>query len=327
MSGVTAPTLSVVIPIYNEAETIAELHRRLVAVLDGMIDFEIVLVDDRSSDGSWDAMKAVAAADPRARLVRLSRNFGHQVAITAGLDTARGDAVVLMDGDLQDPPEVIPELVAKWREGHDIVYAVRAQRDGETAFKLLTARLFYWLLRRMAQVDIPENAGDFRLLSRRAAEAMRQMPERARFLRGMTSWIGYRQTGVEYRRDPRYAGETKYPLRKMLKFAVDAITSFSTVPLRVVSGLGLLMVVFCIGYLVYALVVRFATHNAVTGWTTVVVLVLLIGGIQMLSLGIVGQYIARIFEEAKNRPLYFIDELVEGEERVGVDEQALRTRV
>lgn len=326
MSPVPNPVLSVVVPIYNEVETIAELHRRVATALEEL-DFELVLVDDRSSDGSWDELRVVAAKDPRVRLVRLSRNFGHQVAITAGLDAARGEAIVLMDGDLQDPPEVIPELVEQWRAGYDVVYAIRAHRAGETRFKLVTARLFYRLMRRMSQVDIPENAGDFRLLSRRAAEAMRAMPERARFLRGMTSWIGFRQTGVEYRRDARYAGTTKYPLRKMVRFAFDAVTSFSTAPLRIVSGLGLLMVIFCFAYLVYALVVRFATHSAVAGWTTVVVLVLLIGGIQMLSLGIVGQYIARIFEEAKNRPLYLIDETVETTDRIDEERAQLDARV
>lgn len=326
MSPVPNPVLSVVVPIYNEVETIAELHRRVATALEEL-DFELVLVDDRSSDGSWDELRVVAAKDPRVRLVRLSRNFGHQVAITAGLDAARGEAIVLMDGDLQDPPEVIPELVEQWRAGYDVVYAIRAHRAGETRFKLVTARLFYRLMRRMSQVDIPENAGDFRLLSRRAAEAMRAMPERARFLRGMTSWIGFRQTGVEYRRDARYAGTTKYPLRKMVRFAFDAVTSFSTAPLRIVSGLGLLMVIFCFAYLVYALVVRFATHSVVAGWTTVVVLVLLIGGIQMLSLGIVGQYIARIFEEAKNRPLYLIDETVETTDRIDEERAQLDARV
>lgn len=304
------PTLSVVIPLFNEAQTVRELHRRLTTALEGVTDYELVFVDDRSSDETWTTLLGVAASDDRIRLIRLSRNFGHQVAITAGLDAARGAAVVLMDGDLQDPPELIPELIRKWREGYDVVYAVRAHREGETVFKRATARIFYRMMRRMSQVDIPEDAGDFRLLSRRAADAVGQMPERARFLRGMTSWIGYRQTGVSYHRDRRFAGETKYPLRKMIKFAVDATTSFSTAPLRLVSGFGFVMVVFCGVYLAYTLV-RFAANQTVAGWTSLVVLMLLIGGIQMLSLGIVGQYVARIFEEAKNRPLYLVDEVVE----------------
>ena len=216
-----------------------------------------------------------------------------------------------MDGDLQDPPETIPALVARWREGYDVVYAVREERDTDTLFKRGTASAFYWLLRRLSPVAIPAQAGDFRLLSRRAVRALQQMPERARFLRGMSAWIGYRQIGVPYRRDERFAGETKYPTRKMLRFAVDAITSFSSAPLRFVSGLGLLFVVFCAGYLAYSVYVKFFTDDAVPGWTTVVVLVLLLGGIQLLSLGIVGTYVARIFEEAKSRPLYLVDEVFE----------------
>jgi polyisoprenyl-phosphate glycosyltransferase len=322
-----APTVSVVVPIYNEVDTVPELHRRLTAVLAPDGDYELVLVDDRSTDGSWEALLGIAAEDPRVRLVRLSRNFGHQIAISAGLDAARGDAVVLMDGDLQDPPELIPQLLQRWRDGYDVVYAVREHREGETAFKRGSAKAFYGLLGRMSHVEIPADAGDFRLLSRRAADAVRGMSERARFLRGMTSWIGFRQIGVPYRRDARYAGETKYPLRKMVRFALDATISFSTAPLRFVSTLGLAMVVFCLGYLVYTLI-RFATGHTVAGWTSLVVILLLIGGIQLLSLGIVGQYVARIFDEAKGRPLYLVDEVVDGAglTREEVDERAVDSR-
>jgi dolichol-phosphate mannosyltransferase len=306
------PSLSVAIPLYNEEATVRELHRRLTEVLTPLIDYELVIVDDRSTDDTWTVLRELAATDDRLRLIRLSRNFGHQVAISAGLDAARGDAVVLMDGDLQDPPEVIASLLERWRDGYDVVFAVRVDREGETLFKRATAAAFYRLMRRMSQVDIPEQAGDFRLLSRRAADALIAMPERARFLRGMASWIGFRQVGVPYRRDPRYAGETKYPLRKMIRFANDAVTSFSTAPLRIVSGAGFLMVVFCVLYLVYTLVIRFATDRAVQGWTSLVVLLLLIGGFQLMGLGVVGQYVARIFEEAKGRPLYLVDEVVDG---------------
>jgi dolichol-phosphate mannosyltransferase len=306
------PSLSVAIPLYNEEATVRELHRRLTEVLTPLIDYELVIVDDRSTDDTWTVLRELAATDDRLRLIRLSRNFGHQVAISAGLDAARGDAVVLMDGDLQDPPEVIASLLERWRDGYDVVFAVRVDREGETLFKRATAAAFYRLMRRMSQVDIPEQAGDFRLLSRRAADALIAMPERARFLRGMASWIGFRQVGVPYHRDPRYAGETKYPLRKMIRFANDAVTSFSTAPLRIVSGAGFLMVVFCVLYLVYTLVIRFATDRAVQGWTSLVVLLLLIGGFQLMGLGVVGQYVARIFEEAKGRPLYLVDEVVDG---------------
>ena len=320
----TEPLVSIVVPIYNEAEVLDELLQRLRGVLEPLGPYEVVLVDDASTDSSWERLLSHAADDRRFRLIRLSRNFGHQVAITAGLDAARGDVVVTMDGDLQDPPEVIPSLVAKWREGYDVVYAVRTEREGETLFKRGTAAAFYWLLARLSPTDIPAQAGDFRLLSRRAARALSQMPERARFLRGMSSWIGYRQIGVPYRRDARYAGSTKYPARKMMRFASDAITSFSSAPLRVVSGIGLFFVVFCAGYLAYSLYAKFATDDTVPGWTTVVVLVLLLGGVQLVGLGIVGTYVARIFEESKRRPLYLVDEVFEGGRVETVEEPELR---
>lgn len=305
------PLVSVVVPIYNEVETIDELCRRLHSSLSEVDNYEIVVVDDSSTDGSWELLRAHAARDDRVRGARLSRNFGHQVAISAGLDLARGNAVVVMDGDLQDPPEIIPSLLAKWREGYDVVYAVRTEREGEGWFKRASAALFYRLLRALAQVDIPAEAGDFRLLSRRAVDAIGAMPERARFLRGMAAWIGFRQIAVPYRRDPRYAGTTKYPMRRMLRLAVDAVTSFSAAPLRLVSALGFVFVFFCGAYLIYVLYVHFLTDRTVAGWTTVVVLILLIGGIQLLSLGIVGQYVARVFEEAKHRPLYLVDSIAE----------------
>jgi len=304
--------ISVVAPVHNEAENLAELHRRIRAAAAELDTCEIVLVDDGSTDGSWPTMLALAAADPHVRLLRLSRNFGHQAALTAGLDAARGDAVVLMDADLQDPPEVIPALVAKWREGYDVVYGLRTEREGETRYKRWTAAAFYRLLRGMTRVDIPADAGDFRLLSRRAVDALARMPERARFLRGMTSWVGFRQAGVPYRRDARYAGETKYPTRRMVRFAVDAITSFSTTPIRVVTGIGLVVVAFCVGVLAWAIYVKFFTDTAVAGWTSVLIVVLLLGGMQLVGLGVIGQYVARIFEEAKQRPLYIVEESVDG---------------
>jgi len=291
--------ISVVAPVHNEAETLPELHRRVTATVAELGAYEIVLVDDGSTDDSWPAMLALAAGDPHVRLLRLSRNFGHQAALTAGLDASRGDAVVLIDADLQDPPELIPALVAKWREG-------------ETLFKRWTAALFYRLLRRMTRVDIPSDAGDFRLLSRRAVEALARMPERARFLRGMTSWVGFRQAGVPYQRDARYAGETKYPTRRMVGFAVDAITSFSTTPIRLVTGVGFVVVAFCVGVLAWAIYVKFFTDTAVAGWTSVLIVVLLLGGMQLVAFGVIGQYIARIFEESKQRPLYLVEESVEG---------------
>jgi dolichol-phosphate mannosyltransferase len=304
------PLLSVVAPVHNEEALVAAFHARVRAAVEPLGPYELVLVDDGSTDASWQRMLEVAAADPNVRLIRLSRNFGHQPALTAGLDAARGDAVVTIDSDLQDPPELIPELVRSWRDGYDVVYAVRAEREGESAVKLATASVFYRLLRQMTTTEIPADAGDFRLLSRRVVDALGRMPERARFLRGMTSWVGYRQTGVPYRREARTAGETKFPMRKMVRFALDAMTSFSTVPIRLVTGLGFLTVLFCIAYLAYTLYAKFASHSTVPGWTSVVIVVLLLGGVQLLSLGIIGQYIARIFDEAK-QPLYLVDEVVE----------------
>lgn len=303
--------LSVVVPVYNEEESLAELWRRLDGSLPASEPRELIFVDDGSVDASWPTLCELALRDSTVRLIRLSRNFGHQAALTCGLDAARGDAVVVVDADLQDPPELIPELVARWRDGYDVVYAVRTERAGETRFKLFTSRLFYTLVRRIAGESIPANAGDFRLMSRRVVDALAAMPERARFLRGMTSWVGFRQTGVEYSRDARYAGRSKYPLRKMLRFALDGITSFSTVPVRFVAWLGFVLVGFCVVVLAWALYTRFFTSQAAPGWTSLLVVVLLVSGVQLLSLGIIGQYIARIFDEAKQRPLYFVSETVE----------------
>jgi polyisoprenyl-phosphate glycosyltransferase len=304
--------ISVVAPVFNEHGTLEELHRRLTATLAELGPYEIVLVDDGSIDGSWERLLELAARDRHLRLLRLSRNFGHQAALSAGLDAARGEAIVLMDADLQDPPEVIPQLVAKWREGFDVVYAVRSDREGEPRLRLASISLFYGLLHRITATSIPQNAGDFRLLSRRAADAIAAMPERARFLRGMTSWIGYRQTGVPYRREARYAGESKYPTRKLVRLAFDGITSFSTAPIKLVTAIGFALVVFCIGVLAWTLYVRFFTDNPPQGWTSVIAVVLLLGGVQLLSLGVIGQYVARIFDETKQRPLYFVEEVVEG---------------
>ena len=304
--------ISVVAPIHNEAETISELHRRLTSVLAELGAYEIVLVDDGSADGSWERMLALAPGDRHLRLVRLSRNFGHQAALTAGLEAARGDAVVLIDSDLQDPPELIPSLVAKWREGFDVVYGLRTRREGETLFKRSTASLFYRVLRGMTRIEIPADAGDFRLLSRRAVDALARMPERARFLRGMTSWLGFPQAGVQYERDARYAGHTKYPTRRMIRFALDAITSFSTTPIRVVTGLGFVLVAFCVVVLGWTVYIKVFTNTAVAGWTSLLIVVLLLGGMQLVSLGIIGQYVGRIFEEAKQRPLFVVGETVEG---------------
>jgi dolichol-phosphate mannosyltransferase len=310
----SSPLISVVVPVFDEEATVVELHRRLTAALRPLGRYEIVVVDDGSRDATWPTLRQLAVDDPRLKLIRLSRNFGHQIALSAGLEHARGDAVVSIDADLQDPPELIPDLLERWRGGADVVFAVRQKRDGETWFKLVTASAFYKLINRVSSVEIPEQAGDFRLLSRRALDALLAMPERARYLRGMSSWIGFEQATVPYTRDARFAGETKYPLRRMIQFAGDAVTSFSATPIRVVAGLGFLSVALCLVALAWTLYIRLFTDETVAGWTSVIVVVLFLGGVQLLSLGIIGQYVGRIFDEVKDRPLYFVDEIVGGDE-------------
>ena len=303
------PEYSLVVPIYNEAETIPELVRRLtdlVGKLDGAA--EVILVDDGSSDGSYELMSLAREADPRFKLLRLSRNFGHQIAVTAGLDVAAGNAVIVMDADLQDPPEVALELAARWREGYEVVYAVRERREGETPFKRATASLFYRLFRRMSDVDVPLDVGDFRLVDRRALDAFLSMRESNRYVRGMFSWIGYRQVGVPFRRDERYAGETKYPLRKMLRFATDGIVSFSAYPLRLALNLGFIVSALSFLLGIVFLVSKLAGFYSVPGLASVAVFVAFLGGIQLLLIGIMGEYVARIHDEVKGRPLYLVSD-------------------
>jgi glycosyltransferase involved in cell wall biosynthesis len=304
-----APEYSLVVPIYNEAETIPELVRRLadlVGRLDG--DAEVILVDDGSSDGSYDLMSAAREADARIKLLRLSRNFGHQIAVTAGLDVAAGNAVIVMDADLQDPPEVALELAARWRDGYEVVYAVREGREGETPFKRATASLFYRLFRRISDVDVPLDVGDFRLVDRRALDAFRSMRESNRYVRGMFSWIGYRQVGVPFRRDERFGGETKYPLRKMLRFATDGIVSFSAYPLRLALNLGFIVSALSFLLGVVFLISKFAGFYSVPGLASIAVFVAFLGGIQLLLIGIMGEYVARIHDEVKGRPLYLVSD-------------------
>jgi dolichol-phosphate mannosyltransferase len=300
--------ISIVGPVFNEAELIDEFFRRTRAVMDSLSarDFELIFVDDGSTDGSYERMAAIAAADPRVSIVRLSRNFGHQIAITAGVDHARGDAVVVMDTDLQDPPEVIERFVEKWDEGYEVVYGVREHRAGETRGKQLTATSFYRVLRALTKIDIPADAGDFRLMSARAASHFRQLRERDRYVRGLVSWIGFSQAAVPYPRDPRYAGETKYPYRKMIRFALDAITSFSSVPLKFASWLGYMTSLLAFLYL-GSVFVQKALGYTVPGFATIMVAILFLGGVQLISLGIMGEYIGRIYNEIKARPLYIVE--------------------
>jgi len=303
------PRFSVVVPVHDEEGSLRELYRRLAAVLDTLDGgWELILVDDGSRDRSFETMLELRRADPRVKIVRLSRNFGHQVAITAGIDLASGDAVIVMDGDLQHPPEAIPRLVERWREGYEVVYGVMTERAGESRFKRWTASLFYRLLRRLTEIDVPP-AGDFRLVDRKAVDAFASLRERNRYVRGMFSWIGFRQTGVPYEAPPRYAGRTKYTLQRMLRLAAHGILSFSNVPLRLVLALGFLVSGLAIAEAVYALVGKLGGFYTVPGWASIVFVVSLLGGIQLIVLGVIGEYVGLIYDEAKRRPIYLVREL------------------
>ena len=302
--------ISIVVPVYNESGVIETLYERTVQALASLdrFDYEILFVDDGSTDGSYSELLELAERDAGVRVIKFSRNFGHQVAITAGVDYARGDCVVVIDADLQDPPEVIGEMTEKWREGFDVVYGVRGKREGETALKLATASAFYKILGAMTKVPIPPSVGDFRLMSRRAVDELKQLREKDRFVRGLVSWIGFRQTGVTYHRDKRFAGETKYPYRKMIKFALDGIASFSTVPLKVATWLGYAASLLAFLYLISVFVQKLLGIT-VQGWATIMVAIMFIGGVQLICLGIIGEYIGRIFNEIKQRPLYVVEEV------------------
>ena len=303
-----AGVVSIVVPCCDEEANLLELHQRVGAALSRCgTAYEVVYVDDGSTDSTPLLLQDLQAADPQhVRVVFLSRNFGHQFAVTAGLAHAAGDAVVIIDADMQDPPEVICDMVQRWRDGYDVVYGVRTEREGETRFKLWSARFFYRLIRRLSDTDIPLDAGDFRLMDRQVVDAIVAMPERDRFVRGMVSWAGFHQVGLPYRRAARAGGETKYPLAKMLRFAVDGILSFSTKPLRLSIHLGFLSAGIALMAIVYALAMRLFTDMWVTGWTAIFIAILFLGGIQMISLGIMGEYIGRLYGEAKRRPLYLI---------------------
>jgi dolichol-phosphate mannosyltransferase len=297
--------LSVVAPVLNEAEVIEEFHRRVCAALDG-IPFELIVVDDGSTDATAEILGRLADADDRLRVVELSRNFGYQSATSAGLDHARGDVVVTIDSDLQDPPELIVELIERWRAGSDVVYAVRRERQGESRLKLLTARWFSRAFARMAELEVPVNAGDFRLLDRRAVDALLRMPERRRFLRGMTVWVGYTQSSVPYDRDPRFAGETRYRWRTLVRISFDAITSFSSVPLQIATLVGFAVSAIAFLGLPYVVVGRLTGIYVVKGLSTLLFAVLFLGGIQLIFLGVIGEYVSRIYDEVKGRPLYVV---------------------
>jgi dolichol-phosphate mannosyltransferase len=302
--GRSLKLLSVVAPVYNEEATIEEFYSRVCSALNGL-QFELVLVDDGSTDQSEAELRKLASNDPRVHLIQLSRNFGHQTALTAGLDHARGDAVVMLDADLQDPPELIPRMLDHWRAGCDVIYAVREQREGESRFKLATARWFYSLFDRLAQVELQHNSGDFRLLDRRALDALLSMRERNRFLRGMTVWVGYRQAAVPYKRDRRFAGSTKYTIPKMLRFSLDAISSFSHRPLQLATLLGFLISTLAFVAIPVVIALRIL-GSYLPGFSSLTIAVLLLGGIQLIAIGIIGEYVGRIYDEVKGRPLYLV---------------------
>lgn len=317
--------ISIVVPMYNEEGTIQRFFERMEGVRAIFISrfgitreqMEVILVNDGSRDATFGMLKQICIENSGYVLLNLSRNHGHQTAITAGIDAAKGDAVAVIDGDLQDPPEFIADMYAKIREGFDVVYAVRKKREGETFFKLFTAKLFYRLLKKLTNVNIPVDTGDFRIMSRRVVNVFCSLRERHRFIRGMVSWVGFRQTGLEYERNERFAGETKYTFSKMLKFAFDGITSFSAVPLKLSSYLGILTA--CAGFLyaLYIVYLRLFTDIPIQGWSSIVVIVLLLGGVQLLALGMIGEYLGRIHDESKHRPLYIVENFYDVEHQTG----------
>ena len=298
-----------VIPSYNEERNVGIMHERLTKTLSEITDsYEMIFVNDCSKDQTLLRIKELAERDSHVKYLSFSRNFGHQIAVSAGLDFCTGEAVVIIDGDLQDPPELISKMYERYKEGYKVVYAKRKTREGETWFKKATAKIFYRLLASMTSIDIPVDVGDFRLIDRVIVEHLRNMPEKSKYIRGQIAWIGYKQTFVEYHRDARLYGTTNYPLKKMLRFALDGITAFSDKPLKIASGLGIFSAIVSLLALVYALVSHFCFHATITGWTSLILSVLFIGGVQLITIGIIGEYIARINNDVRNRPLYILDE-------------------
>lgn len=298
---------SIIVPVYNEKEVIHQTYQRLKSVMNSTgASFELLFINDGSKDQTEECIIDIRAMDERVKLINFSRNFGHQIAISAGMDFARGEAVVIIDADLQDPPELILDMIEKWMEGYDVVYAKRTNRKGETFFKKKTAAMFYRTLRGMTDIDIPIDTGDFRLMDRKVVEQMKNIREKNRFVRGLVSWVGFRQTAVEYEREERFAGETKYPLKKMLKLSVDGITSFSYKPLKLASYAGVLLSIVGFIYMFIVLYLKFFTNQTVSGWSSLIIIQLVFSGFMLTILGVIGEYIGRIYDETKDRPLYII---------------------
>ena len=308
------PEFSVIIPAYNEQEVIEESYKRVTAVMSQLGQpYELIFIDDGSRDKTAEILGRICEQDKHVVLIRFSRNFGHMPAITAGMDYARGRAVMVIDADLQDPPELFPRMIEKWREGFDVVYGKRSERKGETGFKKLTAGLYYRFLRRMTDVDLPVDTGEFRLIDRKVCDVIKRIKEKNRYIRGLVSWVGFRQTAVEYVREKRFAGETKYPLSKMIKLAMNGITAFSYKPLKLAANLGFGISALSFIYLLIVLYQRLFTHSTTTGWASMVAIVLFSQGIVLMVLGLMGEYIGRIFEEIKGRPIYIVDEILNGD--------------
>jgi polyisoprenyl-phosphate glycosyltransferase len=301
--------ISIVTPVYNEDKITSKFYEAVVQAC-SELNFELIFVDDGSADTSWQSIQKLSVLDKRVRGLQLSRNFGHQAALTAGIEEAGGEAIVILDCDLQDPPDLIPKMVEKWLIGYDIVYAVRTQRQGETFFKKITANLFYLIFRKISELNVPLDSGDFRLLSRSAVDVLKNMPERIRFLRGLTSWIGFKQTGINYMRQERFSGKTKFSLFRMIRLASDGITSFTSFPLQIATYMGL--IVTSISFLVsmQALYVKFVTKTAIPGWTSLFSVIVFLGGIQLLMIGTIGEYVGRIYQEVKHRPVYLVRQKV-----------------
>lgn len=303
--------LSVIVPVYFQERGLRELHRRLTEVLSKLdnMDYEIILVNDGSTDKSFEVMKEINSQDPKVKIINFSRNFSQQMAITAGIDHSSGDAVVVIDDDLQDPPEVIPRMIEKWREGYKVVYGTRTKRNGESFFKLITAKLFYKIIDRLSDVDLPCDTGDFRLMDRAVVEVLKNMKEESRYIRGLVAWVGFSQYALMYERDSRYIGETNYNFKSLMKFAVNGLTSFSEKPLLISGYLGFFATIVSFIFLVIIMTVRIMNpESTIQGWTSTIGIIIFFGGIQLISLGIIGQYVGKIYRELKNRPLYIVDE-------------------
>ncbi len=303
--------LSIVVPVYNEQEVIEETYRRLSEVFkDYFMKVEYIFINDGSKDNTYFKLGQIAKNNPQVRIINFARNFGHQIAITAGMDYAKGDAVVIIDADLQDPPEVIMQMVEKWQEGYEVVYGKRLQREGETFFKKITAKMYYRFLDSMTDVKLPVDVGDFRLIDRKVCDAMKGLPERSRYVRGLVSWVGFKQTSVEYKREKRFAGETKYPLKRMIKLAGDGIFSFSYKPLKLATFTGMIISAFSFFYLIVVLIQKFVKNDVASGWASSMAVSLFFNGVMLIVLGIMGEYVGRIYEEVKARPLYIVGELI-----------------